>query len=147
MNRWLDLLHTFTALHYISQIISHVVWLKLPTSDVPQFQHSRPCRVAIISRQTHTLITGSSWYLLQLLAHALNCGQSANVQFQLSTEVDVMLQLTVSQSVCQGIEPPLRLVTRYYFLSEICFLKVAVLSLWGSLSNERSGLSFVILSL
>jgi hypothetical protein len=28
----------------------------------------------------------------------------------------------VSQSVCQGIEPTLRLVTRYYFLSEGCCL-------------------------
>jgi hypothetical protein len=36
------------------------------------------------------------------------------------SEVEVTLQLTVSQSVCQGIEPTLGLVTRYYFLSEIC---------------------------
>jgi hypothetical protein len=43
-------------------------------------------------------------------------------------EVEVTLQLTVSQSVCQDIEPTLRLVTRYYFLSEGCCLKVAVLS-------------------
>jgi hypothetical protein len=67
------------------------------------------------------------------------------------TEVGVTLQLTfsqsVSQSVCQGIEPILGLVTRYYFLSEGYFLKVAVLSLWGALSDERSGLSFVNLSL
>jgi hypothetical protein len=54
---------------------------------------------------------------------------------------------SVSQSVYQGIEPNLLLVTRYYFLSEGCFLKVIVLSLWGALSDERSGLSFVILSL
>jgi hypothetical protein len=54
---------------------------------------------------------------------------------------------SVSQSVCQGIEPTLGLVTRYYFLSEGCFLKVAVLSLWGTLSDERSGLSIVILSM
>jgi hypothetical protein len=62
-------------------------------------------------------------------------------------EVEVTLQLTVGQSVCQGIEPTLGLVTRYYFLSEGCCLKVAVLSLRGALSDERSGLSFVILSL
>jgi hypothetical protein len=41
-------------------------------------------------------------------------------------EVEVTLQLTDSQSVCQGIEPTLGLVTRYYFLSEGCCLKVAV---------------------
>jgi hypothetical protein len=54
-------------------------------------------------------------------------------------EVKVTLRLAVSQSVCRGFEPTLRLVTRYYFLSEYCCLKVAVLSLWGSLSDERSG--------
>jgi hypothetical protein len=32
-------------------------------------------------------------------------------------KVKVTLQLTVSQSLCQGIEPILGLVTRYYFLS------------------------------
>jgi hypothetical protein len=29
------------------------------------------------------------------------------------------------------------LVTRYYFLSEDCFLKLAVMSFWGGLSDER----------
>jgi hypothetical protein len=61
-------------------------------------------------------------------------------------EVEVTLQLTVSQSVCEGIEPTLWLVTRYYFLSKGCCLKVAVISLWRALSDERSGQSFVILS-
>jgi hypothetical protein len=56
-----------------------------------------------------------------------------------SNKVEVTLQLMVSQSECQGIEPTLGLVTRYYFLSEGCFLKVTVLSLWGALSDERSG--------
>jgi hypothetical protein len=62
-------------------------------------------------------------------------------------EVEAKLRLKVSQSVCQGAEPTLGLVTKYYFLSECCCLKVAVLSLWGALSDKRSGLSFVILSL
>jgi hypothetical protein len=43
---------------------------------------------------------------------------------------------SVSQSVCLGVKFTLGLVTRYYFLSEI-----AVLSLWGTLSDDRSGLS------
>jgi hypothetical protein len=55
----------------------------------------------------------------------------------------VTLQLTVSRSLCQSIEPILGLVTRYYFLSEGCFLKFAALSFWGALSDERSGLSDV----
>jgi hypothetical protein len=35
-------------------------------------------------------------------------------------------------------------VTGYYFLSESCCLKVGVLSLWCSLSDERTGLQFVV---
>jgi hypothetical protein len=35
----------------------------------------------------------------------------------------------------------------YYFLFKSCGLEVAVLSLWGALSDERPGLSFVSLSL
>jgi hypothetical protein len=45
---------------------------------------------------------------------------------------------TNSQSVCLGVEPRLGLMTGYLFL-----LKVTVLSIWGALSDERSGLSFV----
>jgi hypothetical protein len=37
--------------------------------------------------------------------------------------------------------------TRYYFLSEYCFLRVAVLFLWGALSDERAGLQFAVQSL
>jgi hypothetical protein len=56
-------------------------------------------------------------------------------------EVEVALRLMVSQSVCIGVEPTLQLVTRYYFLSEHCCLKVAVFFLWGALSDERTDLS------
>jgi hypothetical protein len=52
-------------------------------------------------------------------------------------EVEITLQLTASQSVCQGIEPTLRLVTRYYFLSEDCCRKVArLVSVWRPLWRE-----------
>jgi hypothetical protein len=43
-------------------------------------------------------------------------------------KVEVTLRLTVGQSICQGIEPTLRLVTRFHVLSEGC-LQVAVLLL------------------
>jgi hypothetical protein len=39
------------------------------------------------------------------------------------------------------------LTTRYYFLSEGCCLKFAVLFLWGALSDERTGLQFAVQSL
>jgi hypothetical protein len=48
----------------------------------------------------------------------------------------------VSWSACLGAEPTLGLVTRYYFLPEGCCLKVAVLFLWGALSDEKTGLQF-----
>jgi hypothetical protein len=51
-----------------------------------------------------------------------------------------MLQLMASQSVCLGVEPTLEFMARYYFLPESCFISA------GTLSDERSGLSFVGLS-
>jgi hypothetical protein len=39
------------------------------------------------------------------------------------------------------------LATRYYFLSECCCLKIAVLFLCGALSDERTGLQFASQSL
>jgi hypothetical protein len=58
--------------------------------------------------------------------------------FRVRVRVRVTLRLTVSQSVCLGIEPRPGLMTRYLFI-----LKVTVLSIWGALSDERSGLSLV----
>jgi hypothetical protein len=62
-------------------------------------------------------------------------------------EVEVTLRITVSQSVCLSVEPTLGFLTKYYFLSEVCCLKVAVLSLRGTLSDERMGLQFAVQSL
>jgi hypothetical protein len=53
--------------------------------------------------------------------------------------VRVTLRLTVSQSVCLGVEPNLGLLTRDFFL------KLLYCLIWGALSDERSGLSFVSL--
>jgi hypothetical protein len=55
-------------------------------------------------------------------------------------KVKVALRLTVSQSVCFGVEPNLGLLTRVTFP-----FKVTVLSVWGALSDERLGLYFVSL--
>jgi hypothetical protein len=63
--------------------------------------------------------------------------------FKPSPEVEVTLRLTVGQPVFSGVEPTLGLVTKYYFLMmmyESCCLVFV-------LSNERLGLSFVLLSL
>jgi hypothetical protein len=61
----------------------------------------------------------------------------------LLVQVQVTLRLTVgqsiSQSVCLGVEPRLGLMTRFFFP----YMKVTVLSIWGALSDERSGLSFL----
>jgi hypothetical protein len=57
---------------------------------------------------------------------------------KVKVKVKVMLQLTVSQSVCLGFEPQLGLMTRSFL-----FVTVAVLSIWGAFSDERTGLSFV----
>jgi hypothetical protein len=55
-------------------------------------------------------------------------------------KVKVTLRLTVSQSVSLGVEPHLGLMTRYFLLFDSYGL---VFFLWGALSDERTGLSFV----
>jgi hypothetical protein len=52
----------------------------------------------------------------------------------------VTLRPTVSQSVSLGVEPHLGLMTRYLLLFDSYGL---VFFLWGALSDERTGLSFV----
>jgi hypothetical protein len=55
--------------------------------------------------------------------------------------------MTDSQSVSQYVLVSGTLVglaTRYYFLSECCCLKFAVLNLLGALSDERTGLQFAV---
>jgi hypothetical protein len=55
---------------------------------------------------------------------------------------------SVSQSVCQGIEPTLRLVTRYHFLFEGCFLKVVVsvgCTLWREAGSVICHSQFVVI--
>jgi hypothetical protein len=61
-------------------------------------------------------------------------------------EVEVTLRLTVSQSVSTSwvSSTHVGLAARYYFLSECCCLKFAVLYLWGALSDERMGLQFAV---
>jgi hypothetical protein len=57
---------------------------------------------------------------------------------------------SVSQSVSQYVlvsSTFVGLATRYYFLSEFCCLKFAVLYLWSALSDERTDLQFAVLSL
>jgi hypothetical protein len=53
------------------------------------------------------------------------------------SSVKVTLQLTVSQSVSLGAGPQPGLMTRYLLHFD------TVLFLWGALSDERTGLSFV----
>jgi hypothetical protein len=63
--------------------------------------------------------------------------KSLHFFFQFKVIVKVMLGPTVSQSVCLGVESTLEFLRPDIILC----LKVAVLSLWGALSDERSGLS------
>jgi hypothetical protein len=55
------------------------------------------------------------------------------------SKFEVTLRLTVSQYVLVS-STLVRLATRYYFLSECCCLKLAVLFLWSAISDERTGL-------
>jgi hypothetical protein len=68
-----------------------------------------------------------------------------SISVEVEIEIEVTLRLTVSQSVSQYVlisSTLVGLVIRYYFLSECCCLKFAVLYLWDALSDERTGLQF-----
>jgi hypothetical protein len=54
-------------------------------------------------------------------------------------KIKVTMRLTASQSVSLGVEPHLGLMTRYSLL----FFSYGLVFLWGALSDERTGLSFV----
>jgi hypothetical protein len=62
---------------------------------------------------------------------------------QKNVEVEVTLRLTVSHCVLVS-STLVGLATKYYFLSECCCLKFAVLILWSALSDERTGLQFAV---
>jgi hypothetical protein len=67
-------------------------------------------------------------------------GHSPFMRQERSLKVKVKLRLTVSQSVCLGVEPNLGLLTRGFFFQSYCLV-----FFWGALSDERSGLSCVSL--
>jgi hypothetical protein len=58
-------------------------------------------------------------------------------------EEEVTLRLTISQYVLVS-STLVGLAIRYYFLSECCCLKFAVLFLWGALSDKRMVLQFAV---
>jgi hypothetical protein len=57
----------------------------------------------------------------------------------MSFKVKVMLQQTASRPVCPGVKPHLGTKTRVLLLSDSCGFMM-----WGILSDERAGLSFII---
>jgi hypothetical protein len=59
--------------------------------------------------------------------------------------VRVTFRPTVSQSIRLGVKPILGFLTRNVSSSEVFFFKLRSCLLWGALSDERSGLSFVSL--
>jgi hypothetical protein len=86
--------------------------------------------------QSHDLFHERVWRVI--VNHCLKFIYFRTATWFTEAEAEVTLRLTVSQSVRLGVEPTAKLATRY-----LLYLKVAVLSLWGALSDERSGLSLV----
>jgi hypothetical protein len=90
---------------------------------------SRPCRLATISRQPHTLTAGFSWYFLQLLALRLNWNHIKSKSRYNRRSVG---QSTLASSAIWCLRP------------DFCYCQtVAVLSMWGALSGERTSLSLL----
>jgi hypothetical protein len=92
---------------------------------------------------------GTSVWQIFLPRYHVRCAAEATsyeIGKDLYLEVEFTLRPAVSRSVCLGVEPNLGFVTRYCFLSERFCLKFAVLFLWGTSSDERTGLQFAVQS-
>jgi hypothetical protein len=118
-----------TVSHSVSQSVSQS-WYRAPLWDL---------RPDIISCRNVTV-----WNLLSCFCGAPSLTRGREEEEE---EEEVTLRLTVSQSVSQYVLVSSTLVghaTRYYFLSECCYLKFAVLYLLDALSDERMGLEFEV---
>jgi hypothetical protein len=80
-------------------------------------------------------------YLLLLDSYGLGCGAPflTRGRVLINMSLSFMLRPTVSRPVCLGIKHPFG---AYDQIFNTC-VTVMVLFLWGALSDERSGLSFV----
>jgi hypothetical protein len=98
--------------------------------NISWLHFSKHCNTksSVISHCLHCSVTSS------------NCGRSSvtAVSGPSHKKVEVTWRLTVSQSVCLGVDPHLGLITRYLLLFDSYGLL-----LLGALSDERTGLSFV----
>jgi hypothetical protein len=87
----------------------------------------------------HRLTSCTLLYSSSLLLACSRASAATTTQ----VKVKVTLRLTVSKSVSLGVEPHLQLMSRYLLL----FDSYGLVFLWGVLSDERTGLSFVLLLL
>jgi hypothetical protein len=73
--------------------------------------------------------------------------KTPSTSWRVRVRVRVILRLTVSQSVCLGVEPTSWTFDQILLPFQEFGLEFVVLSLWGALSDERPGLPFVSRSL
>jgi hypothetical protein len=88
----------------------------------------------------------NTWTHQEASIHRVNSNFKACTHRDRRSNVRVTLRLTVGQYVLVS-SPLCGRFTRYCFLFKRLGLKFVVLSLWGALSDERPGLSFVSHSL
>jgi hypothetical protein len=70
----------------------------------------------------------------------------SEIEGRIEVEVEVTFRLTVSQVVCVGAGHPFGPMTTFYFLLSFAG-QLLCSSFWGALSDERTGLQFVVQSI
>jgi hypothetical protein len=142
-------LHTIQSYRYSTHFqftVTHAQVFSVFTSRILATDLLQPhCHFSShLTSCSHSLIPFFPFHLSHLILPSLELDPFLDKSPKRQSQVKVTLRLTVSQSLNLGVKYNLGHMTRYLVLFDSYGL---VFFLWGALSDERAGLSFVSIAL